>query len=166
MFTTRVLTASAVLATVGVLASACGSGGGSPSAADAGGLGSGDGAGSNVQGSRMPGAFGEIAAVTGRTLQVQDQQSGQVAVTIGAKTSVFDTVAATRSAVTVGSCVVVRSASDGSRPASSGPGGAGAWPSPEKIASCPAARISPSTSPRPVSPPPSAAEDARRRSAS
>jgi hypothetical protein len=55
-----------------------------------------------------PGASGKVAAISGRTLQVQNAQSGQVAVTYTAKTTFTKAVRATSAAVTVGSCVVVR----------------------------------------------------------
>jgi hypothetical protein len=55
-----------------------------------------------------PGASGKVAAISGKTLQVQNAQSGQVAVTYTAKTTFTKAVKATSAAVTVGSCVVVR----------------------------------------------------------
>ena len=67
----------------------------------------------------FPGANGQIAALSGRTLQVQSPQSGQVAVTWTATTRFSRTVRATGSAVTVGSCVDVRT-----DPATSSSGGA------------------------------------------
>lgn len=59
-----------------------------------------------------PGTSGQIAAVDGKVLQVRDQRTGQVAVTVTDRTKVSDQVAGTYADVTVGSCVVVRSASD------------------------------------------------------
>lgn len=58
----------------------------------------------------MPGTSGLIAAVDGDVLQVQDQMSGQVAVTVGADTTITEQGAAALSDVTAGVCVVVRSA--------------------------------------------------------
>jgi hypothetical protein len=60
-------------------------------------------------GPQLPGAFGEIAAVQGKTLQVQNAQSGQVAVTWTAKTEITQQVAAARADVAVGSCVMAGS---------------------------------------------------------
>ena len=59
-------------------------------------------------GAAFPGANGQIAAINGRTLQVQSPQSGQVAVSWTAATTFSRTVPASGSAVTVGSCVDVR----------------------------------------------------------
>jgi hypothetical protein len=56
-------------------------------------------------GGQFPGAFGEIAAVQGRTLQVQNQQSGQVAVTYSASTMFSQTVATTLKKIKKGDCV-------------------------------------------------------------
>jgi hypothetical protein len=74
-----------------------------------------------VQGAAFPGANGQIAAISGRTLQVRSPQSGQVAVSWTATTRFSRTVPVTGSAVTVGSCVDVRTdaatSSSGSAPA-------------------------------------------------
>jgi Domain of unknown function (DUF5666) len=56
-----------------------------------------------------PGASGKVAAISGKTLQVQSAQSGQVAVTYTAKTTFTEQVKASATAVKVGSCVLVRS---------------------------------------------------------
>jgi hypothetical protein len=53
-----------------------------------------------------PAASGEIAEIDGNTLQVQNASTGQVAVTLTSKTTYTQTKAATRAAVTVGSCIV------------------------------------------------------------
>lgn len=66
------------------------------------------------RGGGMPGTFGLIAAVDGSTLQVQNQMTGQVAVTVTGSTTVTDQAAATLADVTAGTCVVVRTADDGS----------------------------------------------------
>ncbi|MCW2767738.1 MAG: hypothetical protein JWO11_3697 [Nocardioides sp.] len=63
----------------------------------------------------MPGASGTIAAISGKTLQVQDDQTGQVAVTWTAKTTFTREADAALADVTVGKCVVV-----GADPATSG----------------------------------------------
>ena len=52
----------------------------------------------------FPGASGEIAAITGTTLQVQGT-SGQTAVTYTPTTTFRQTVSATQAAVTVGTCI-------------------------------------------------------------
>lgn len=74
-----------------------------------------------------PGASGKVAAISGKTLQVQSAQSGQVAVTYTAKTTFTDQVKASATAVKVGSCVLVRS--------SVGQGGTAAASSPVAAAS-------------------------------
>jgi hypothetical protein len=56
----------------------------------------------------FPGASGKVAAISGATLQVQSAQSGQVAVSYTDQTAFTRTVSATASAITVGSCVLVR----------------------------------------------------------
>ncbi|MGZ4597471.1 MAG: DUF5666 domain-containing protein [Actinomycetes bacterium] len=66
---------------------------------------------STVVNTGFPGASGLLAALDGRTLQVQSQQTGQVAVTYTDSTTFAKTVGVARSAVTVGSCVIVRSTS-------------------------------------------------------
>jgi hypothetical protein len=59
-------------------------------------------------GQGLPGASGKVAAITGKTLQVQSAQSGQVAVTYTSKTTFTKAVKATSSAIKVGSCIMVR----------------------------------------------------------
>jgi len=59
-----------------------------------------------------PGASGEVAEVSGRTMQVQSPMTGQVAVTWTAKTTFTQQVAAALADVTVGDCVLVAPASD------------------------------------------------------
>jgi hypothetical protein len=54
-----------------------------------------------------PGTSGKIAAISGKTLQVQNQTDGQVAVTYTAKTTITAQVAASLADVKVGSCVTV-----------------------------------------------------------
>lgn len=58
----------------------------------------------------VPGASGEVAAVSGRTAQVQNDQTGQVAVSWTGDTTFTQEVDATLDAVEVGSCVVVTTA--------------------------------------------------------
>ena len=59
-------------------------------------------------GAVLPGARGLVAAISGRTMQVQSQQSGQVAVTWTTSTRFTRTVAAAPTVAKVGSCVTVR----------------------------------------------------------
>lgn len=61
------------------------------------------------RGSDLPGANGEVAAVAGKTMQVQSPLSGQVAVTWTAKTTFTHQVDASFSDIDVGDCVLVRS---------------------------------------------------------
>jgi len=85
--------------------SATGAPAGAPSGAPDGG-----GAGGGMPG--MPGTSGEIADVDGDVLQVQNQQTGQVAVTITDDTTITDQAAATLADVAKGVCVVVRTAEE------------------------------------------------------
>jgi hypothetical protein len=69
-----------------------------------------------------PAASGKVAAISGKTLQVQSAQSGQVAVTYTARTTFTRAVQASSTAVTVGSCVLVRgSGGSGGAATASGP---------------------------------------------
>jgi hypothetical protein len=72
-------------------------------------------AGTGAQGSTSivgpPGASGEVADVSGRTMQVQNPTSGQVAVTWTAKTTFSQQVDASLKDVSVGDCVLVTSES-------------------------------------------------------
>jgi len=61
-----------------------------------------------------PGASGEVADVTGRTMQVQNPVTGQVAVTWTAKTTFTQQVAASLDDVSVGDCVMVTSTGEAS----------------------------------------------------
>ena len=104
MLSSRVLTASAVLAAVAALATGCGSNDDQSTAPSSG--------ASQSQGAAQftfPGASGTIAAVSGTVVQVQSQTAGQTAVKISSSTSIIDQVKATAKDVTVGSCVLVRS---------------------------------------------------------
>jgi hypothetical protein len=109
----RLIPAVAVLALAATL-SACGSGDPGADASDS----STNGAqtyggpatgaqGGGPGGGQFPGAVGEIAAVQGKTLQVQNPQTGQVAVTWTAATEITQDVDAKQADVTVGSCVMV-----------------------------------------------------------
>lgn len=66
-----------------------------------------------------PAASGEVAAVSGTTMQVQSQQNGQVAVTWTAATKFSHTVATTLAAVKAGGCVIATAPSGTSASASS-----------------------------------------------
>lgn len=54
-----------------------------------------------------PGAFGTVAAVAASSVEVQNQQSGQVTVNFNSSTKFTDTVAATLADVQAGECVSV-----------------------------------------------------------
>jgi hypothetical protein len=69
--------------------------------------------GQGAGGGRFPGASGTVAAVSGSTAQVQNDQSGQVAVSWTKDTTFTQQVDATLADVTVGSCVMVTTADDG-----------------------------------------------------
>ena len=56
----------------------------------------------------FPGATGEIAAISGKTLQVQSPMSGQVAVTYTGATTFTEEVAASIDVLDVGDCVMVQ----------------------------------------------------------
>jgi hypothetical protein len=65
-----------------------------------------------VGGPAIPGASGEVAQVSGRTMQVQSQLAGQVAVTWTSKTTFTQQVSASLSDVATGDCVIVGTSSD------------------------------------------------------
>lgn len=60
---------------------------------------------SNTEGGLRPAASGKIAEIDGDTLQVQSDESGQVAVAVTNSTTYTQTKATTLAAVTVGSCI-------------------------------------------------------------
>jgi hypothetical protein len=64
-------------------------------------------------GGAPPGVFGSIAAVSGQTLQVQNPQSGQTAVSYDGSTKITNSVAGTLADVTSGACVSVVGTSTG-----------------------------------------------------
>lgn len=109
---TRIVRHAAAVGLVAVAAAACGGGSGSsktnsntaaqqqPAGTNGGRLGGGAGFG----------AFGVAAAVDGSTIQVQNDQAGQTAVTYTAGTSFRETVKVARSVLHVGDCVTVRPA--------------------------------------------------------
>lgn len=109
----RPLVAAAVVSLVALIATACSGSApvtGPANATDGSAeqqLGQGQG---GWQGNRVPGTFGLIAQISGRTLQVQSTDS-QTAVSYTATTRFSQTVATTKAAVRPGDCVVVRSES-------------------------------------------------------
>ncbi|MDT4937586.1 MAG: hypothetical protein QOG80_1257, partial [Pseudonocardiales bacterium] len=97
-----------MLASALVLA-ACGggsSGSGSTSPAAASATAGAAGGGAAGGGAGRPGAAGQIAAITGTTMQVQSQQAGQVGVSWTASTTFSHPVTTTLSAIKAGDCVV------------------------------------------------------------
>jgi len=113
------LVGGAVLAAGLTLAACSGSSAGSSpsSSAPAGG---GDaqvgGGGAAAGGGFRPGAAGQVAAISGTTMQVQSPQAGQVAVTWTRSTRFSHGVATTLSAVKAGDCVIATAASTTSGP--------------------------------------------------
>lgn len=65
----------------------------------------------------LPGTFDLIAAVDGSVLQVQNQMTGQVAVSVNEDTDITAQADATLADVSVGACVLVGSASTGDQSA-------------------------------------------------
>jgi hypothetical protein len=65
-----------------------------------------------VGGPGIPGASGEVAQVSGRTMQVQSQLTGQVAVTWTSRTTFTQQVSASLSDVASGDCVIVGTSSE------------------------------------------------------
>jgi hypothetical protein len=98
------------------LIAACSSSSGSP---DSTGSESASGPSSGAPSQRGPAASGTIAAITGTTMQVQNEQTGQVAVTWTSSTKFTHQVSATIAAVTVGDCVTAIAPSGTSVPATS-----------------------------------------------
>jgi hypothetical protein len=81
----------------------------------------------------FPGASGEIAEITGKTLQVQSTSS-QTAVTYTDSTKITNTVAATKADLSVGDCVAVRdTAQDAVASASGGTDSPTGQPTPSAI---------------------------------
>lgn len=77
------------------------------------------GGGSGGAGQFGPAASGQVAAISGTTMQVQSQQNGQVAVAWTASTKFSHTVTTTPAAVKAGDCVVAGATSGTSSSASS-----------------------------------------------
>jgi hypothetical protein len=77
------------------------------------------GSGSGRQGQFGPAASGEVAAISGTTMQVQSQQNGQVAVAWTTSTKFSHTVTTTLAAIKAGDCVIATAASGTASSASS-----------------------------------------------
>lgn len=118
----RTLVVSAGLAVAGAITlTACGGGASSgttgspaPSSTAAAGQSAANGANPAGAGGRGPAASGTIAEVDGTTMQVQNQQDGQVAVTWTAKTTFTQQAQVALSSVKAGDCVTALAASSGS----------------------------------------------------
>lgn len=114
---TRVTLATASSVLVLATLAACGGDSGDGTATEGAGpvttQGNGPGGGSGT-GFQMPGASGEVAAVSGKTAQVQNDQTGQVAVSWNADTSFTQEVDGSLSDIEVGTCVVVTTDDAGS----------------------------------------------------
>ncbi|MFC6043504.1 hypothetical protein [Nocardioides hankookensis] len=109
---TRVTLATASSVLLVATLAACG-GGSDDAATDTSGAAAQAGGAPNAgQGGRTPGASGTVAAVSGSTAQVQNDQSGQVAVSWTKGTTFTQQVDATLADVTVGSCVMVTDGDD------------------------------------------------------
>jgi len=90
---------------------ACGGSSPTPAANNSGG---GQPSGANGPGGGAPpGVFGSIAAISGQTLQVQNPQSGQTAVSYDGSTKITNSVAGALADVTTGACVTVNGTSSG-----------------------------------------------------
>ncbi|MFI9382776.1 DUF5666 domain-containing protein [Kutzneria sp. NPDC052558] len=85
--------------------------GGSTPAPPANNSGGGQTSGTNRPAGAPPGVFGSIAAISGQTLQVQNPQSGQTAVSYDGSTKITNSVAGTLADVTTGACVTVNGTS-------------------------------------------------------
>lgn len=111
----RVRSLPGLLVVTGVVAlvvAACGSGGGTPTAAPPTALPTRPAVGPRTP----PGAFGTAAAVSATSIEVQSRQNGQVTVKFNGDTKFTDTVPATLKDVEVGECVTVTAPSGGVRP--------------------------------------------------
>jgi hypothetical protein len=109
----RIVGLTAILLLTGALAACSGSpatGQTDPGSGDAS---QGPGQGVGAGGQRQPGVTGKIAAVSGKTLQVQSSDA-QTAVTYTAKTTFTEVTASAGKALAVGLCATVRSADDAS----------------------------------------------------
>jgi hypothetical protein len=96
------------IAAVALLAAACGGGSSGAATTQSGAPQQGQGTGAQTP----PGAFGEIAEISGASMQVQSQAVGQVEVRYTGTTTFTQTVAASASALTAGMCVNAQGAAD------------------------------------------------------
>ena len=107
--------AAAGIAVALVLSACSGSSSASPSSTSSAARGSAAGQGGNrFGGATPPGTFGTIAAISGSTMQVQNQQSGQVAVTWTAATTFTHEVKVPVAAVHAGDCITATAAANSS----------------------------------------------------
>jgi hypothetical protein len=112
----RTLVVGAIVLTAGLVLAACSSGsssGGSPSTSATAGGGA-TAAGGFAGRAGLPAAAGEVAAISGKTMQVQSQQAGQVAVAWTSSTTFSHPVATALSTVKAGDCVVATAPSGSS----------------------------------------------------
>ena len=114
MHLSRVTLATASSVLVLAMLSACGSDTATDSADAATGQTGQEGQQGQPGGGAFPGASGKVAAVSGKTAQVQSQQSGQVAVSWTDATTFNQEVDGTLDDVQVGSCVRVTTDDDSS----------------------------------------------------
>jgi Domain of unknown function (DUF5666) len=120
MLLTRVTLATASSLLVLATLAACGGGDddtatdrGGPGTSQEGGSGAGfEGGPAGGPGGGLPGAFGKVAAVSGKTAQVQNEMTGQVAVSWTSGTDFTQQVDGSLDDVQVGSCVLVGSDDD------------------------------------------------------
>lgn len=112
----RILTTTALVATIGLGLAACG--GSSPAAKGGAEGGQPSVAAQGAGGARTPAGSGKVTDVSGSTAQVQSQ-SAQVAVSWTGSTTFTQQVSVKASAATVGSCVIVTSPRSTSKTASS-----------------------------------------------
>lgn len=120
----RLALGGAVLTATGLLLAGCG-GGSSNTSGSAGASSAAAGATGQSANRQFPGASGEVAAINGTTLQVQNSQS-QTAVSYTGTTTFTKTVTAAASALKAGLCAVARPARSDSSGAASGGAASGA----------------------------------------
>ncbi|MHB1787735.1 MAG: hypothetical protein ACYCS7_16680 [Acidimicrobiales bacterium] len=98
---------TAALGALGLMAAACGGGSSAthPSTQPA-------AARNSSPSASRPSAFGQLAAVSGQTLEVQNPQSGQVTVNLTSATVITQTVTATASDLASGECVAATGTKD------------------------------------------------------
>ena len=114
----RLVAAAAAAAAAVLLLAGCG-GSAKPSSASSSSSGAGSGVGAAGPGSAQgfagggarPAASGQIAALSGNSMEVQDPATGQVTVTFTAKTTFTQTVTVPASAIVAGDCVTAVAAS-------------------------------------------------------